>query len=351
MNLNSNYNFLHNKDNLCVMNDENNILEIDNLNVYFHTDYGILKSVNGISLDIPKGKVVALVGESGCGKSVTSLSIMRLLSDQNHKMIRGQIRYNTSNGAVDLLKMPLSSLQNIRGNEISMIFQDPMTSLNPIFTIGDQIEENIKVHNKILSKRLLYNKTIELLNSVGISRPKEIYRSYPHQLSGGMRQRIIIAMAISCKPKLIIADEPTTALDVTIQAQILDLLRELNKKYNISILLITHDLGVVAEIADYVIVMYAGKILEKSEVNDLYSNPKHPYTIGLLKSNPSISKFVGRLYSIPGNLPNPYMTLSTCYFKDRCNMRIEKCNSRYPDTIDVGISHKVACHLYSKCKW
>ncbi len=199
-----------------------------------------------------------------------------------------------------------------------------------------------------MSKRLLYNKTIELLNSVGISRPKEIYKSYPHQLSGGMRQRIIIAMAISCKPKLIIADEPTTALDVTIQAQILDLLRELNRKYNISILLITHDLGVVAEIADYVIVMYAGKIVEKSEVNELYSNPRHPYTIGLLKSNPSINKSGARLYSIPGNLPNPYTTLSTCLFKDRCNMSIDKCNINYPDTVDVGISHKVACHLYSK---
>lgn len=328
------------------MKDNNNLLEIENLCTYFFTDMGVAKSVNGVSIDIPKGKTVALVGESGCGKSVTSLSIMRLVQGPTGQIVDGQIRYNRPNGAIDIVKTPLNKIQEIRGNEISMIFQEPMTSLNPVFTIGYQIDEAIKLHNPKLKNNEIKTKSIDMLKLVGIARADGIYNSYPHELSGGMRQRVMIAIALSCNPRFIIADEPTTALDVTIQAQILELLRDIKTKIEASILLITHDLGVVAEMADIVIVMYAGKVVEQGTVYEVFSNPSHPYTKGLIKSKPVVNKITERLYSIPGSVPNPIHMPAYCAFKDRCSECISDCDSNSPQLINLTDTHKVACYLY-----
>ncbi|MDD2269480.1 MAG: ABC transporter ATP-binding protein [Eubacteriales bacterium] len=335
---------------LCEMRDNNNILEIDNLKTYFYTDIGTVKAVDGVTFDIPKGMTIGVVGESGCGKSVTSLSIMRLLQAPQGQIAGGQIRYNQSEKgrAVDLSKLPIKEMQKIRGNDITMIFQEPMTSLNPVFTIGAQVDEVIALHNPEMSKNDIKAKTIEMLNLVGIARADGIYKSYPHELSGGMRQRVVIAMALACNPKLIIADEPTTALDVTIQAQILDLLRELKDKISASIMLITHDLGVVAEMADYVVVMYAGRIIEQGTVREIFHNPSHPYTVGLMNSRPNISDTKGRLYSIPGNVPNPINMPNFCYFRNRCEHAFEKCVEAYPPLYTLTDSHKVCCYLYDK---
>ena len=297
---------------IVKMKDNNNILEIDELKTYFYTDTGTVKAVDGVTFDLPKGKTIGVVGESGCGKSVTSLSIMRLLQAPQGQISGGQIRYNGDKEAVDLTKLPAKKMQQIRGNDISMIFQEPMTSLNPVFTIGAQVDEVIMLHNPHLTKEQVKNNSIEMLKTVGIARAEGIYKSYPHELSGGMRQRVVIAMALACNPKLIIADEPTTALDVTIQAQILDLLRELKDKINASIMLITHDLGVVAEMADYVVVMYAGRIIEQGTVREIFHNPSHPYTIGLMKSRPNLNEPTQKLYSIPGNVPNPINLPNFC---------------------------------------
>lgn len=328
------------------MNDTDNILEIDNLHTYFYTDMGVVRSVNGVNINIPKGKTVALVGESGCGKSVTSLSVMKLVQAPAGQITDGEIRYNRKGGAIDLVKTPLEEMRHIRGNEISMIFQEPMTSLNPIFKIGDQIEETIMLHRPDLSKEEVKKQTIEMLKLVGIARAEGIYDCYPHELSGGMRQRVMIAMSLSCDPQLIIADEPTTALDVTIQAQILDLLRQIKDKIDASILLITHDLGVVAEMADYVVVMYAGKIVEQGTAHEVFLDPQHPYTKGLIKSKPTVNNKVDRLYSIPGTVPNPIHMPNHCYFKDRCEYCIEKCETGIPELKRVGEAHNVACYLY-----
>lgn len=329
---------------LCEMKDNNNVIEIDELQTSFFTDLGIVKAVNNVTYQVPKGKTVALVGESGCGKSVTSLSIMRLISGPTGQITGGQIRYNREDGkAIDITKVPMSLMQEIRGNEISMIFQEPMTSLNPIFTIGMQIGEAILLHNKGLSKKDVNDSVIKLLDIVGIARPQEISKCYPHELSGGMRQRVMIAISLSCSPRLLIADEPTTALDVTIQAQILDLLRSIKEKYQTSILLITHDLGVVAEMADIVVVMYAGKIVEYGNAIDIYKNPSHPYTVGLLKSKPSVTRTQDKLYSIPGQVPNPINMPNTCYFKDRCDRATDECNLLYPELISINDTHKAAC--------
>lgn len=333
---------------LTKMRDENNILEIEGLKTYFYTDAGIVQAVNGISLDIPKGKTVALVGESGCGKSVTSLSIMRLVQGPSGKIIEGQIRYNENGQAMDLLKMPLSEMRSIRGNKISMIFQEPMTSLNPVFTIGYQVDETIALHNTNLTKKQIKEKSIEMLQTVGIADSKGIYKRYPHELSGGMRQRVMIAIALSCNPDLIIADEPTTALDVTIQAQILELLHDLKNRMNASILLITHDLGVVAEMADYVVVMYAGRIVEQGTAMEIYKDPRHPYTIGLLASKPMVGKLTKRLYSIPGQVPSPINMPDHCYFLNRCERAMDKCSGAYPPYVQISDTHKVACLLYGK---
>ena len=331
------------------MHDNGNVLEIDNLHTYFFTDVGVSKAVDGVSFNVPRGVTVGVVGESGCGKSVTSLSIMQLLQRPQGQIVEGEIRLNLGDKAVDITKMPARRMQNLRGNYMSMIFQEPMTSLNPVFRIGAQIEEVIELHdgaNK--TKEEIKARTIELLKMVGIANSEGVYRMYPHELSGGMRQRVMIAMALACNPKLIIADEPTTALDVTIQAQILDLLRNLKDKINSSIMLITHDLGVIAEMADYVVVMYAGRVVEKGTAAEIFAAPAHPYTIGLMASKPVVGKKVDKLYSIPGKVPNPINMPNYCYFKDRCEMCVDACEGGYPREIHISPTHTVTCYRYYK---
>ncbi|MDO5033611.1 MAG: ABC transporter ATP-binding protein [Eubacteriales bacterium] len=329
------------------MRDENNILEIDNLHTYFFTDAGTVRAVDGVSFEVPRGKTVGVVGESGCGKSVTSLSIMRLVQRPTGQIVEGEIRLNRSaeeGGPVDIAQMPIDAMRGIRGNNISMIFQEPMTSLNPVFKIGAQIDEVIALHNPSWSEEQVKNRTLEMLERVKIANHTQVYENYPHQLSGGMRQRVMIAMALACRPDLIIADEPTTALDVTIQAQILDLLRELKQEINSSIMLITHDLGVVAEMADYVVVMYSGRIVEQGTVQEVYHTPAHPYTIGLMASKPVINRKVDRLYSIEGSVPNPINMPSYCYYRDRCTFKDAKCDGPYPGYIQLSDTHFVACY-------
>ncbi len=391
------------------MRDDSNILEIDNLHTYFFTDAGISKAVDGVSFDIPKSSIVGVVGESGCGKSVTSLSVMQLVQAPQGQIVEGSIRFNTQdykkgedgkpipvweyeekdgervvktepvldkrgnvvldkegnpamkpvqaldgNGfpafemedkVFDIAKMPTRAMQRIRGKEIAMIFQEPMTSLNPIFTIGNQLDEVILLHTPGADKALAKKRTIEMLGLVGIAMPEIVYKSYPHELSGGMRQRVMIAMALACNPKLIVADEPTTALDVTIQAQVLDLLKDIKTKINGSIMIITHDLGVIAGMADYVVVMYAGRVIEKGTVEDIFDTPLHPYTVGLQKSKPVINRDVEWLYSIKGQVPNPINMPTYCYFKDRCEECRECCNGEYPPFVQVTPTHSVACYL------
>lgn len=328
------------------MHDKNNILEVDNLHTYFYTDVGTVKAVDGVSFDVPRGKTVGIVGESGCGKSVTSLSIMQLLQRPQGQIVKGEIRFNLGDKAVNIAKVPIKHMQKIRGNKISMIFQEPMTSLNPVFRIGMQLDEVIALHNPDMTKEDVKDRSIEMLKTVGIANAEGVYRMYPHELSGGMRQRVMIAMVLACSPSLIIADEPTTALDVTIQAQILDLLRTLKERINSSIMLITHDLGVIAEMADYVVVMYAGRVIESGTSMDIFKDPRHPYTLGLMKSKPVINRRVDRLYNIPGNVPNPIDMPDYCYFKDRCSFCVKRCDGAYPPVIKISETHKVSCWLY-----
>ena len=336
---------------ITTMRDPDNIIEFDDLKTYFYTDVGTVKAVDGVSFDIPRGKTIGVVGESGCGKSVTSLSVMRLLQGPQGQIAGGQIRYNqqSTGRALDLAKISIKEMEKIRGNEISMIFQEPMTTLNPVFTIGNQLCECIRLHNPEMSKKEVEARALETLKLVGIVR-EGILKNYPHELSGGMRQRVVIAMALACDPALIIADEPTTALDVTIQAQILDLLRDLKDKINASIMLITHDLGVVAEMADYVVVMYAGRIVEQGNADDIFHHPSHPYTIGLMKSRPMMNQKMDRLYSIPGNVPNPINLPGHCYFKNRCESCMEVCEGAYPELISLSETHKVSCYLHQNKK-
>ena len=341
---------------ITTMKDKNNIIEIEDLETVFFTDNGTVKSVNKVSFNIPKGKIVGVVGESGCGKSVTSLSIMQLVQSPQGQVVGGQIRFNSDdlgedeNGnklAYDIAKMPTKQMYNVRGKDITMIFQEPMTSLNPIFTIGNQMDEVMFIHYPETSKEEAKKHSIEMLKTVGISMPERVYNSYPHELSGGMRQRVMIAMALSGNPKLIIADEPTTALDVTIQAQILVLLKSIQKKTGCAIMLITHDLGVIAEMADEVVVMYAGRVIEKGTVREIFYTPKHPYTIGLQKSKPLITSDANEpLYSIPGQVPNPINMPDYCFFKDRCNRCTKACDGHYPTVSNVSPTHLVYCHLY-----
>ena len=389
------------------LKDEKNILEIEDLHTYFFTDQGVVKAVNGVSFNVPKNATVGVVGESGCGKSVTSMSVMRLLQGPQGQIYSGDIRFRatdykyddagkmipvyetdengnilyeekhnkrgevvldgdknpvmvpvqkkTADGApmyeseekiYDIAKMPIREIHRIRGKQIAMIFQEPMTSLNPIFTIGQQLDEVTFIHVPGATKQMAKDKSLEMLNLVGIAMPERVYKSYPHELSGGMRQRVMIAMALACNPRLIIADEPTTALDVTIQAQILDLLRDLKEKIDGSILLITHDLGIIAEMADYVVVMYAGRVIEKGTVSEIFHNPMHPYTIGLQKSKPTLESNTDTLFNIPGNVPNPINMPNHCYFKERCSKCIGKCSGEYPGMVQVSPTHFVACHLY-----
>ena len=332
---------------LTTMHDANNAVEFDNLHTYFFTDTGVVKSVDGVSFEVPIGKTVGVVGESGCGKSVTSLSLMQLLQRPQGQVVEGEIRLNLGNKAYDVVKTPNEKMQSLRGNYVSMIFQEPMTSLNPVFRIGAQIDEVIALHEGAhKTKEEIKARTIEMLETVGIANSEGVYMMYPHELSGGMRQRVMIAMALACNPRIIIADEPTTALDVTIQAQILDLLRQLKDKINSSIMLITHDLGVIAEMADYVVVMYAGRVVEKGTAEEIFAHPSHPYTIGLMASKPVVGKKVDKLYSIPGKVPNPVNMPDYCYFKDRCEMQLDCCKGEYPCEISLSPTHKVSCYRY-----
>lgn len=379
----------------CEMKDDRNIVEFEDLHTYFFSDAGTVKAVNGVTFSIPAGSTVGVVGESGCGKSVTSLSLMQLVQAPSGQIVSGSIRFKASlfkrNGrgakipvyekdeegnlklnakgkpiicknelggnvyemedrVVDIAKMPLDAMRSIRGREIAMIFQEPMTSLNPVFTIGNQLDEVSYLHIQGISKKQVKQHSIEMLKLVGIADAEGVYKKYPHELSGGMRQRVMIAIALACNPKLIIADEPTTALDVTIQAQILDLLREIKTKINGSIMLITHDLGVVAEMADYVVVMYAGKVIEMGTAEDIFDRPMHPYTIGLQKSKPTVDSEVDKLYNIPGFVPNPINMPNYCYFRDRCEMCKAECAGEYPEYVQVSPTHKVACYLYKDAK-
>ena len=379
---------------LTEMKDPANIIEFENLHTYFYTDTGVVKAVNGVSFSIPEGATVGVVGESGCGKSVTSLSLMQLVQGPSGQIVDGSIRFRTNafrldeNGkkipvyetetvdgeevvkkdkkgkpipkknslggnlyemdekVYDIAKMPLEGMRSIRGREIAMIFQEPMTSLNPVFTIGNQLDEVAFLHIEGISKKDAKKRSIEMLRLVGIADPEGVYKKFPHELSGGMRQRVMIAMALLCNPRLIIADEPTTALDVTIQAQILDLLREIKDKISGSIMLITHDLGVVAEMADFVVVMYAGKVIEMGTAEDIFDNPLHPYTIGLQKSKPTVDGEVESLYCIPGFVPNPVDMPNYCYFRDRCEKCQKECAGEYPHLVKVTDTHSVACYLY-----
>ena len=332
---------------LTEMRDSNNAVEFDNLHTYFFTDAGTVKSVDGVSFEVPIGKTVGVVGESGCGKSVTSLSIMQLLQRPQGQIVSGEIRLNLGDKAYEITKVPAEKMQRLRGNYMSMIFQEPMTALNPVFRIGDQVDEVIALHDgEGKSKEDVKARTIELLKMVGIANSEGVYRMYPHELSGGMRQRVMIAMALACTPRIIIADEPTTALDVTIQAQVLDLLRQLKEKINSSIMFITHDLGVIAEMADYVVVMYAGRVVEKGTVEEIFANPAHPYTIGLMASKPVVGKQVDKLYAIPGKVPNPIDMPNYCYFKDRCEMCVNGCDGEYPAQIQLSPTHFVSCYRY-----
>ena len=331
---------------LTTMRDPANVVEFDNLHTYFFTDIGTVKAVDGVSFDVPIGKTVGIVGESGCGKSVTSMSLMQLVQRPTGQTVEGEMRLNLGDKAYDVAQMPIDAMQKIRGNIISLIFQEPMTSLNPVFRIGFQLDEVIALHNPQLSKEEVKQRSIDAIKMVGIADAEGVYSRYPHELSGGMRQRIVIAMALVCNPRLIIADEPTTALDVTIQAQILELLRDLKTKINASIMLITHDLGVIAEMADYVVVMYAGRVVEKGLAHEVFLDPRHPYTIGLMESKPVINKTTDRLYSIPGAVPNPIAMPDYCYFRDRCEKCVEKCSGKYPPEIHVTDTHIVSCWRY-----
>ena len=329
------------------MKDENNVVEFDNVCTYFFTDVGTVKAVDGVNFVVPKCSTVGVVGESGCGKSVTSLSLMQLLQRPQGQTVGGEIRFNLGDGtAYNIVNTPTAKMQEIRGNKISMIFQEPMTSLNPVFRIGQQVDEVTMLHNPEMSKEEVKARTLEMLDLVGIATKEGVYSMYPHELSGGMRQRIMIAIALACSPTLIIADEPTTALDVTIQAQILDLLQNLKDKLNSSIMLITHDLGVVAGMADYVVVMYAGRVVEKGTADEIFHNPCHPYTIGLMKSKPVVGKKVDELYNIPGSVPNPVNMPNYCYFRDRCEMRCDQCDGKYPPEIKISDTHYVSCYRF-----
>ena len=290
---------------LTEMHDPNNAVEFDNLHTYFFTDTGVVKSVDGVTFSVPIGKTVGVVGESGCGKSVTSLSLMQLLQRPQGQVVEGEIRLNLGDKAYDVTKTPDSVMQHLRGNFVSMIFQEPMTALNPVFRIGDQLDEVIALHGeKGQTEEQVRERSIQLLEMVGIANSEGVYKNFPHELSGGMRQRVVIAIALSCDPDLLICDEPTTALDVTIQAKILELIRSIQKERGISVIYITHDLGVVAKVADYVDVMYAGKIVETGTIDEIFYDPKHPYTWGLLSAMPDLDTADDRLYTIPGSPPN-----------------------------------------------
>ena len=317
------------------------LVEVKNLKTYFYVEEGVVKAVDGVDFEIYPGETLGVVGESGCGKSVTSLSIMRLVESPPGRIEAGEINF----GGRDLIKIPEKEMRKIRGNDISMIFQEPMTSLNPVYTVGDQIMEAIKLH-KDVDRKEAKRQAVEMLRKVGIPLPEQRVDEYPHQLSGGMRQRVMIAMALSCDPQLLIADEPTTALDVTIQAQILELMNSLKESYGMAIMMITHDLGVIAEVSDRVAVMYAGKVVEYTDVDTLFADPKHPYTWGLMNSIPKLDKDVDRLEAIPGSVPSPLNFPEGCKFNTRCPLAEGKCYDVEPPLEEAAAGHKVRCWRY-----
>jgi oligopeptide/dipeptide ABC transporter ATP-binding protein len=320
------------------------LVEIRNLHTYFRTDEGLAKAVNGVDLIVPKGQTLGLVGESGCGKSVTALSIMRLIPDPPGRIVGGEIILEGR----DLVKLTEPEMRTVRGNTIAMIFQEPMTALNPVYKIGSQMAEVIQLHQKV-GKTGAMDRALEMLNKVGIADPERRLNEYPHEISGGMRQRVLIAMALSSHPKLVIADEPTTALDVTIQAQILDLINALKDEMGTSNLLITHDLGVISEMAQWVAVMYAGKVVEYASVGDLFDRPLHPYTVGLMESIPHIDQPVSpdkMLKTIPGMVPSLFEVLEGCSFQDRCNHVFDRCRREEPHLVDANSGHLVRCWLH-----
>lgn len=314
------------------------ILSIKNLRTYFHTDDGLAKAVDGVSFDLKEGETLGIVGESGCGKSVTALSILRLLPDGVGVIEGGEILFEGR----DIVKVSDKEIRSIRGNKISMIFQEPMTSLNPAYTCGNQIVEVLKTHRDISSAEAK-TKAIEIMKSVGIPSPEQRFKEYPHQLSGGLRQRVMIAIALACEPKILIADEPTTALDVTVQAQILELIKSLQVKFNMSVILITHDLGVVAETCDRVVVMYASKIVEEGLVAEVFNKPKHPYTLALMESIPKLNKTRERLYTIEGSVPSSLEYNAGCHFANRCKYADDKCVTDEPDIIKLSETHSASC--------
>ena len=316
------------------------LLEVKNLKTFFKTRNGIVKAVNDVSYSIYPGKTLGIVGESGSGKSVSAMSVLRLL-DANGYIAGGTVTFDGQ----DLSKVTTEQMYHIRGNRISVIFQEPMTSLNPVFSVKKQLSEPFIIHQG-MNKKQAAAKAVELLSDVKIPNPEVVAKQYPHQLSGGMRQRVMIAMALACKPDILIADEPTTALDVTIQAQILRLMNDLQKENGTAIMFITHDLGVIAEMADYVVVMYAGRIVEQGTAEEIFAHPAHPYTVGLMASKPVVGKQVDKLYSIPGKVPNPINMPNYCYFKDRCEMCLERCNGEYPCEVSISPTHRVSCYRY-----
>ena len=320
----------------------NTILQVSELKTYFFTPLGVVKAVDGVSFGLGKGECLCLVGESGCGKTATALSILRLVDSPPGRIVGGEIQYH----AEDLLQSPISQLRRIRGNRIAMIFQDPQSSLNPVFTVGDQIMEPIRLHMK-LGHRQARDRALRLMEQVGIPQAKERMKYYPHQLSGGMKQRVMIATALSCDPEILIADEPTTALDTTIKAQILDIFRDLKQKKDMSTLFITHDLGTVAGIADRIIVMYGGRIAEAGSVLDIFDRPKHPYTWGLLNCLPAISERREKLSPIPGVIPSLIDPPEGCIFYPRCPRRMPVCQQKRPEEFVISEGHIAACYLYA----
>ncbi len=327
-----------------VINNQLKILQVKDLKTYFFTENGIVKAVDGVDFEVYQGETLGLVGESGCGKSVTAFSIVKLL-DYPGKIVNGQVLFKGE----DLLGKNEKQMRQIRGKDISMIFQEPMTSLNPVFTIGFQITESLKVHYK-MKKNKAHERAIQLLEKVGIPIPEQRIDEYPHQLSGGMRQRAMIAMALACDPVLLIADEPTTSLDVTIQAQILELMKTLLKQFNSSLIMITHDLGVIAEIADRIAVMYAGKIVEYADTRSIFYSPFHPYTFGLLTSIPRLDMDIGKLDSIPGVVPDPLHFPEGCKFHPRCIFATEKCRKEEPPSVEIKNNHSVRCWHVEKVR-
>ena len=324
------------------MKNRENVLEIEDLHTVFSTEKGTVRVVNGVSFSVPAGKVLALVGESGCGKSVTSLSVMQLLQRPQGRITGGSIRFAARDKIYDIAQTPEKIMQKLRGGDVAMIFQEPMTALNPVLTVGWQVREAVRLHHpQGGDKKFCQDKAISLLRQVGIPDSRAVSRKYPHELSGGMRQRVVIAMALAGDPQLIIADEPTTALDVTIQAQILELLKDLKEKTGCAVLFITHDLGVVAQMADFVAVMYAGRVVEQGTVREVFHRPAHPYTRALLAAKPVVGRKKEMLYAIDGSLPDPAKLPRWCYFRDRCGE--DCCREDYPGEVSLSPTHKVSC--------